>query len=373
MRHKKIIIIILSIILLLPAANAYAEIEEDISIKAKAAIAIDNTTGRILYEYNADEKLPMASTTKIMTAILAIEKSNLNDYVEVGIGPAYVGGSSIWLEPGEKIKMMDLLYGLMLESGNDAAAAISEYISGNTDSFVDLMNKKAMDIGAYDTHFSNPHGLDIGIDDHYTTAYDFALITRYALKNPIFKKIVSTKYKVIPWENHAWNRQLKNHNKMLWLYDGAYGVKTGFTNKAGRCLVTACNKNGFDITVVTLNCPDDWNETSKILDYIQKNYVLKTIFKKGSILKCANVRNGSSKKIDIIINKDVIIPLKKDEKLSYDVLSFDMINAPIKQGEVIGVLYIYNGKLKFPIVAKQSVEKETFVEKINNLLYNLMI
>ncbi|MDI6602311.1 MAG: D-alanyl-D-alanine carboxypeptidase family protein [Thermoanaerobacteraceae bacterium] len=367
------IIIFLSTLLLFPNSNAYSE--NDLTTTAKSTIAIDFNSGRILYEKNSYVKLQMASTTKIMTAILAIENCDLNEYVYVGINPTLVGGSSIWLEPGERIKMEDLLYGLMLESGNDAAIAIAEHVSGNTKDFIELMNKKAVKIGAYDTHFANPHGLDIGIDDHYTTAYDLALITQYALKNPVFKKIVSTKYKTIPWENHNWNRQLKNHNKLLWLYDGVYGVKTGYTKKAGRCLVTASDKNGFDIIVVTLNCPDDWNDTIKILNYVYENYQQKTILRKGTVVKSIKVNNGFPDKVDLITGQDIKIPLKKDEKINTFVLSLDNIQAPIKEKDVLGLLYIEfnNGRLRIPLIAKQSINKENFVEKISNLLYNLKL
>jgi D-alanyl-D-alanine carboxypeptidase (penicillin-binding protein 5/6) len=368
-RKKRIIISILTITLLLPVVT-YAKPDNAISTLAKSAIAIDNNTGRVLYGHNVDDRMPMASVTKIMTAIIAIEKCNMNDYVKIGVNSTYVGGSSLWLKSGEKIRMIDLLYGLMLKSGNDASVAISEYISGSTKSFVEMMNNKANQLGLYDTHFANPHGLDIDIDDHYTTARDLALLTRYALKNPLFKKIVATKYKTISNEKHNQIRQLKNHNKMLWLYDGVYGVKTGYTKKAGRCLVTACNKKGLDITVVTLNCPDDWKETSTILDYIYKNYTPKTVFNKGAILKYINVNSSST---NLIIERDIVIPMKKNEKLIYSILSIDTIDAPVKKGDVLGTLYIYNGNLKFPLIAQKTVNKGNFVEKVINILYNKLL
>ncbi|HHY79044.1 MAG TPA: D-alanyl-D-alanine carboxypeptidase, partial [Thermoanaerobacter sp.] len=215
---KKFILYLFILLYFMSSVKVYAESYP--SISAKAAIVMDQETGRVLYEKNSHEKLPMASTTKIMTLLVALEKGNLNDIVTVSKRAASVGGSSIWLSPGEKIDMESLLYGLMLNSGNDAATAIAEHIGGSVESFVEIMNQKAKEIGAYNTHFVTPSGLDIGIDDHYTTAYDLALITRYAFRYPKFAEIVSTKEKTIPWEGKEWDRYLRNKNKLLWIYEG---------------------------------------------------------------------------------------------------------------------------------------------------------
>lgn len=374
MKNKKLVSSILVILLLFfKDRNIYAE--NELQITAKSAIAIDFNSGRVLYEYNPKIKMPMASTTKIMTAILAIENSNLEDYIAVGVNPMFVGGSSIGLKPGEKIRMEDLLYGLMLESGNDAAIVIAEHIAGSVGNFVKLMNEKAFEIGAYDTHFVNPHGLDIGIDNHYTTAYDLSLIAQYALKNQKFKNIVSTKYKTIPSGNNSFGRQLKNHNKLLWLYNGVYGVKTGYTKKAGRCLVTASERNGFSVIVVTLNCPDDWNDTINLLNYIYDNYQLKKVINKNTVLKNIKVSNGIPNMIGLASKQDLILPIKKNEYVKTTILSPNYVEAPVEENEVLGELLIEfnNGNLRFPLVTKQFSKKENFVEKINSLLYNLKL
>ena len=195
------------------------------AISARSAVLIDSNSGRVLYEHNSYEKLPMASTTKIMTGLLACESGKLDKTVKVSPFASGTEGSSLWLKIGEKQTLENLTYGLMLKSGNDAAVAIAEYLGGNIDAFALLMNKKSREIGAESTNFENPHGLDS--ENHYTTAYDLALIAREAMKNKKFREIVSTKTYSIPMEGEKWDRALKNHNKLLWRYDGCNGVKTG--------------------------------------------------------------------------------------------------------------------------------------------------
>ena len=212
------VILLLIIILNIYAVNSYA-------ISAKSAILIDSNSGRVLYEHNAYEKLPMASTTKIMTGLIACESGKLNETVKVSPFASGTEGSSLWLKIGEKQTLENLTYGLMLKSGNDAAVAIAEYLGGSIDAFALLMNKRARAIGAVNTNFENPHGLDS--DGHYTTAYDLALIAREAMKNEKFREIVSTKTYSIPMQGEKWDRAFKNHNKLLWRYEGCNGVKTG--------------------------------------------------------------------------------------------------------------------------------------------------
>lgn len=209
--------------LLVPAGgHAQAEVP---AVSAKSAVLIDTKTGSVLYEKNARQKLPMASTTKIMTAICALEAGNLDETFEIHPSAVGVEGSSIYLAHGETMTLRDLVYGLMLNSGNDAAVAIAMQVSGSVEAFAALMNDTAAKIGVQDTQFQNPNGLDD--PQHYTTAYDLAQITRYGMQIPAFTEIVSTKTKRIPWQNKENGRLLSNHNKMLSLYEGADGVKTG--------------------------------------------------------------------------------------------------------------------------------------------------
>lgn len=258
--YKKFITIFISLFLLFCSCRVYA-----LNISAASAVLIDTQTGNALYEKNADKKMPMASTTKIMTAICAIENTNTNMPVKIDSRSAGVEGSSIYLKAGEVISIKELLYGMMLNSGNDAATALAIATSGSVEEFALLMNKTARRIGALSTNFVNPSGLYD--DNHYTTARDLARITSYAMKNPLFCHIVSTRELKISADTEAGVRYLKNHNKLLWQYDGCTGVKTGYTKKCGRCLVSSCEKNGAKLIAVTLNAPDDWRDHSSLFDY----------------------------------------------------------------------------------------------------------
>ncbi len=236
-----------------------------VDISATSAILIDASSEKVIFQKNAYERLPMASTTKIMTALIACESGKLKKTVKISPVASSTEGSSLWLKPGEKQKLGDLTYGLMLKSGNDAAVAIAEYIAGSVDAFSLLMNKRAKELGAKNTQFKNPSGLHE--EGHYTTAYDLALITRKAMKNKYFSKIVSTKTKTIPNKSEKWDRALTNHNKMLWRYEGCNGVKTGYVKVSGRCLVTSAKRGKIKLICVTLNAPSDWNDHRILLDY----------------------------------------------------------------------------------------------------------
>ena len=233
------------------------------SVSAKSAILM-SSDGRVLYEKNPFLRLPMASTTKIMTAVVALENASPSDNVTVTRESVGIEGSSVYLCEGEILTLLELLYALLLSSANDAASAIALHIGKSEESFVALMNKKAQELGLYDTHFENPHGLDH--KDHYTTAYDLARLTAYALENESFSEIVSTRKKEIRGVGDT-VRYLVNHNRLLASYEGILGVKTGFTKKSGRCLVTAARRDGLALIAVTLSAPDDWNDHGKMLDY----------------------------------------------------------------------------------------------------------
>ncbi|MBP1933515.1 D-alanyl-D-alanine carboxypeptidase family protein [Ammoniphilus resinae] len=241
------------------------------SISAQAAAVIDVESGRILYEKNGNEKMRVASLTKIMTAIVAIEEGNLQEMVRVPSHAVGTEGSSIYLRKNEELSLEDLLYGLMLRSGNDAAVTIADHIGGSVEGFARLMNEKAQYLGLSGTHFTNPHGLDDS-NNHFSTANDLAKLTAYALHNPDFKKIVATKVKKIPQAGEKWDRNLINKNKMLSYYEGADGVKTGYTKLAKRCLVSSATREERQVTVVTLNAPDDWDDHAKLLDYGMKQF-----------------------------------------------------------------------------------------------------
>lgn len=235
------------------------------SLSAKSAILIDADSGKVLWEKNGRQRMGMASTTKIMTALVAAEHCDLQKEVRIPAGAVGVEGSSVYLVAGEVLTMEQLLYALLLASANDAAVAIALTVAGSVEAFAGLMNQKAEEMGLCDTHFVNPNGLYD--DNHYTTAYDLAIISAYALRHPTLREIVSTYKKNIPLNGSDGTRVLVNHNKMLRLYKGAIGMKTGFTKMTGRTLVSAAERDGLRLIAVTLNAPDDWNDHTRMLDY----------------------------------------------------------------------------------------------------------
>jgi len=246
---------------------------------ARASALIDVTSGRLLAGENGDTPMKIASLTKIMTAIVAIENGRLEDEVTVSRNAAGKEGSSLYLRAGEKIKLENLLYGLMLRSGNDAATAIAEHVGGSLEGFVWMMNWKAQELGLTRTHFANPHGLDH--PEHYSSANDLAVLTAYALHNETFRKIVRTKSYKAPNPNEPWDYEWKNKNRMLTMYEGADGVKTGYTKQALRCLVSSATRNGQQLVAVTLNDRDDWQDHARLLDYGFKHYPLQPVIRKG--------------------------------------------------------------------------------------------
>jgi D-alanyl-D-alanine carboxypeptidase (penicillin-binding protein 5/6) len=255
----------------------------EIQTHAQTAALIDVTSGVILYSKLGDKPMRIASLTKVMTAIVAIEQGDLSDSVKVSKRAAGKEGSSLYLKLGEQMSLHAMLYGLMLRSGNDAATAIAEHIGGTEEGFTYLMNQKAEMLGMYHSHFMNPHGLDM--KDHYSTANDMALLTAYALRNPIFQEIVKTKLKKVPNPNEAWNYIWSNKNKMLSLFPGADGVKTGYTKLALRCLISSATRDGQQLAVVTLNDSDDWADHSRLLDYGFKHFPLRHLVDQGETIE----------------------------------------------------------------------------------------
>lgn len=308
-------------------------------VSGKSAVVIEAGTGEIIYQKNAHAPLPMASTTKIMTAICAIENTNTNFPIKVSDTAVGIEGSSIYLQKGEVITIKELLYGLMLNSGNDAAVALAIAVSGSVEDFCNLMNQTAKAIGAKNTNFTNPSGLYD--DNHYTTAYDLAIISAYALKNPLFKEIVSSKEKKISAPEQK-SRYLKNHNKLLWNYSGAIGVKTGYTKKCGRCLVSAATREGVTLVAVTLNAPDDWSDHTKMLDFGFSKAQVSTVFKKGDYATAIEV-NGVQ--VPLYFDKSLKVLSKKTEDILVEYDFKNNASLPVFSGEALGrVRLVYNGK-----------------------------
>ncbi|UIO44790.1 D-alanyl-D-alanine carboxypeptidase [Brevibacillus brevis] len=278
-----VVFLFIQMALLTPAAVVKAAAAPP-DLSAEGAALIDVESGRILYSKNGTKKMRIASLTKTMTAIVAIEMGKLDAQVTVPPQAVGVEGSSIYLKNGEKLTLEELLYGLMLRSGNDAAVTIATHIGGSVPGFTYLMNEKAAMIGMEHTNFTNPHGLDDS-NQHYSTPEDMAKLSAYALHNPVFRQIVSTKVKDISWEGEQWDRRLLNKNKMLHLYNGADGVKTGYTKLAKRCLASSATRNGRQLATITLNASDDWNDSAKLMDWGFANYPLQELVKNGQEVK----------------------------------------------------------------------------------------
>lgn len=260
---KSVTIILLSLIFT-QLLNINANATDKFRVNARSAIALDKETGTILYEQNAYDLVPMASTTKILTSLIAIEQGNLDKKVTISKKAATVRGSTVGYKANEEIALKELIFGLMFKSGNDAAIAIAEELGGSVEGFSEIMNHYARGIGILDSHFESPHGLDSS--NHYSSAYDLAILTSKGMENELFREIVGSK--TISKEKYNFSRDYNNINKILWRIPGANGVKTGYTGQAGKCLVSSINHNGKDIIIVVLNCPDRWNVTDKIYNHI---------------------------------------------------------------------------------------------------------
>ncbi|MGE5557439.1 MAG: D-alanyl-D-alanine carboxypeptidase family protein [Bacillota bacterium] len=278
-----------------------AEASQPLYTSAESAILMDAVTGTILYAKNAHIMRPMASTTKIATAILALEIGDLKDRVRIGPKAAGKDGSSMYLRRDELVNFKELLYGIMLNSGNDACVAVAEHLCGSEEAFVDRMNKLAAKIGARRTRFANTSGLPAA--DHYSTAYDLALLTRYAIKNPFFRELAATKYHYAPATNKMQTRYMCNHNRLLWRYKFADGVKTGYTREAGKCLVASGTKDGQTLIAVALNSSDMYGDTSRMLDYGFSNYYLYKPWKLGKPL--AYIKISGRKKAPLVASREI--------------------------------------------------------------------
>lgn len=240
--------------------------DKNFKVNARCAIALDKDTREVLYEQNAYEIVPMASTTKILTSLIAIEQDDLQAPVTISKKAASIRGSKVGYKENEVVTLKELIFGLMFKSGNDAAIAIAEHIGGSVEGFAEIMNHYARSIGILDSHFESPHGLDSS--KHYSSAYDLAILTCKGMDYDLFREVVGSKS--IAKEKYNFTRDYNNINKILWKIPGANGVKTGYTGQAGKCLVSSVNNNGKDIIIVVLNCPDRWNVTDKIYQHVQE-------------------------------------------------------------------------------------------------------
>ena len=324
-------------------------------ISAASAVVVDAGTGRVLWERDSHAPRLIASTTKLMTALVALESGHSLEET-VTVAPEWAGaeGSSIYLRPGEKITLETLLYGLLLRSGNDAALAIAGYCGGTVDGFVSRMNQKARELGMKDTSFANPNGLDA--EGHRSSAYDMALLARACLENETLAKIAATKSITLGV------RTFTNHNKLLWRYEGCVGLKTGYTKQAGRTLVSAAKRNGLTLICVTLNAPSDWADHTALLDWGFANYKAQSLCRTGERIGQLPVSGGLVPVCTVETAAGVIAALAPGEKLERAwELSEHILAAPVAHGAQVGeIIYYVNSKelARVPLVAGKDVPRD---------------
>ncbi len=353
---KKLFLAAMAAVLLIHAIPVNVHAAPGVS--AHAAVLMEASSGDVLMDTRAHERLPMASTTKIMTALVALEHSDLAKSVKISDKAVGVEGSSVYLKAGEVLTMEQLLCALMLESANDAAAAIAIEVAGDIEFFAAMMNETAARIGLTDTHFTNPHGLDNA--EHYSSAYDLAILTRYALQNPDFARIVSTYKMNIPLNGDEGIRVLINHNRMLKYYDGAIGVKTGYTKRCGRCLVSAATRDGVTMIAVTLSAPDDWQDHTAMLDYGFSLYECAVSAQPGEIQCTLPCLGSLTEEIRVSNHEAVSVVLPRDRgEITRVIEANRYLCAPVCAGDTVGeAVFFCDGKeiARVPLTADEDAE-----------------
>jgi len=324
--------------------NAECEVAAQLGLSAKSAVLIDAATGEVLFGKNSEQQLPMASTTKIVTAIVAINHTrDLTRIFTVHDNAIGVEGSSMYLFRGEQISMETLLFGLMLSSANDGATAIAYEIAGSVEGFAMLMNYTAARIGLTNTHFTNPHGLDH--EQHFTTARELALITAYAMENDFFRSVVSSTSHRAPIIEKEGQRFLHNHNRLLRSYPGAIGVKTGFTRRSGRSLVSAAERDGLTLIAVTINAPNDWNDHRSMLDWGFERYRSVTLARHGELGFTIPIVGGDVEGIVAanVGNLTYRYSMHHQLQITSQINVPRMLFAPVREGQVVGVVIFFDG------------------------------
>lgn len=313
------------------------------NVTATSAIVMEASTGHVIYSREPNKRMFPASTTKMVTLIMALENGKPDEIVTVGKNAFGVEGSTLFLETGDKIPLNELLTGMIMHSGNDAAVAVAEHVDGNIKTFAEHMTRRAHELGAMGTNFTNPHGLPD--TNHYTTAYDLALLAAHGFSLEGFEEIVSAQEKTYQWI-HDPAKKLRSENQMLWLYRGGNGVKTGYTDAAGRCLVSAAKRDGIQLVAVVLDSYFMWNDSIALLDYGFANVSSEKIVRGGEIVRTLPVVSGHKKTMPIKTVNDIIVPIFKnsdDYEIKYDLPNF--LTAPIKKGEAVGqVRVMLDGK-----------------------------
>lgn len=339
-----------------------------ISVTAVHSVLIEAGSHSILYGNREHERAGMASTTKIMTALIVLKTLSLDTVVTIPKEAVGIEGSSIYLIEGERLTVEELLYGLLLESGNDCAVALAISVSGSVNAFVDKMNEIAIEMELDNTHFTNPHGLSDSV--HFTSCYSLAIITSEALKNEKFREIVSTKQTYIPRDGQPNQRCLTNHNKLLYSYKGLIGVKTGYTMATGRCLVTAAERDGAILIAITFNDRNDWASHRNMLDYGFSKYESVVLAKQGSVCVTVPVTGGKEPIVNASNSEEAVVFIIKESTYTCEIVTSNFLYAPIKKGDTVGYAEYYNtnGVLfyRLQLSATQDIEikRYSFFEKI---------
>lgn len=360
---KRIICFVLSAVLFCVPVSVSA-----VGTSAKAAILINGDTGEVIYEQNADERLPMASTTKIMTALLLCENGDFEKEITVTAQMLRVEGSSMGLLAGDKVTLHDLLYGMLLASGNDAANVTAYALGGTVNGFVKMMNDKAQELGLKNTHFETPSGLDG--DSHYTTARDLAALARYAMQNEDFAAAAGSKSATLNYGNPPYKRTLSNHNKLLKTFEGASGVKTGFTKKSGRCLVSAAKRDGKFVIAVTLNDPNDWKDHTSLLEYGLERVILTEICPEREVYTVPVV--GSDTESIEIKTEPYTVSALSEQDITCTVNLPRFVYAPVSEGEVIGsVVYKKGDEIinKVNLTADRDIKPAVKKRKLTEIIF----
>ena len=346
-----------------------------LSVSAQSAVVINGVTGEVIWQKNCEERLAMASTTKIMTALLLCENADLDETIVTTADMVTVEGSSMGLLAGDTVSYRDLLYGMLLASGNDAANTVAIAIGGSVENFVAMMNERAGEMGLENTHFETPSGLDG--DEHYSTARDMALLARCALENAYFAAACSSEYATLCYGNPPHKRTLKNHNRLLGSYPGAIGVKTGFTKKAGRCLVTAAKRDDAYVIAVTLHAPDDWQDHKALLDYGFSALTPRRV--KAAVPESIPVVGGQKDSAEVSCTlPDVSLTDDEWKRLETEVMMPPFVYAPVQKGDVVGQVQLRLGEkeiVRCDILATESVgrqESPPAIRKIFDLFIMLL-
>ena len=342
--RKKIICIIFLIYCFLGIGPVFAADPPEIT--GDTAVLIDPQNMQVLYDKDMNKRMYPASTTKILTGIIAIEKGNMNDLIPISWEAVHIEGTHIGLQEGEQLTLKDLLYALLLNSSNDSGMAIAEYYGESVEGFSTLMNKKAEQIGAVHSNFTNPHGLPE--ENHYTTAYDMALIGQYAMQNEKFRQIVKEKTMTISRVDPDAQRYLVNHNKILWKYEGATGIKTGYTVSAGQCIVAGANRNDRELIVVVLKSDGNaiWSDTETLFNYGFNNFKNIRLVNRGQVMSQVNVEKGVQKSVALVTAEDFSwnVPVEQPNVVQNKLILNKNIIAPVKKGQKLGELVYRDGE-----------------------------